>query len=155
MKKTVFLFTILSIFLLSCSKNSSPKITTNEKKIEKRVDSPVFEDRYFTISTEIPKSIKSGEKLSFKIDTKARGGHHINVDFPISLSFDDGCFDFGNKKFKKTDSKTTETGIIFELNGVCSQIGSQKVSGVLNFGHCTDEICATEKLPFNFNVIVE
>ncbi len=161
MKKTVYfiLFLVVSTLLTSCSKsdsNSQLKIVNEgEKKVNKKIDSSLFEDKYFTISTEIPKTIKSGEKLSLKMEAKVRGGHHINVDFPISLSIDDGCFDFGNKKFKKNDSKTTENEIIFTLNGVCSQVGEHKISGNFSFGHCTDEICATEKLPFSFNTKVE
>ena len=94
--------------------------------------------------------------MSIKIRVTPKKDHHINDGFPVSVAFNDGCFKFSKKKFKKADIKKIDAKeLIFDLKGKCDVKGATTLEGVIKFGHCTDEICSTAQEGFKFNISVK
>ncbi len=165
----ILLLSLITVFFISCNKNETVKIeekkTQEVKKEENKVSeteqkqniagSKNIDEEFFSIKINFAETAKINEELSFEILTQPKKDHHINTDFPLSLKLEKSCFDFKEKYLKEDFSKVDENNLNFNAKVKCAEKGEQNIKGLLTFGHCTDEICSTEKISVNFKINLE
>ncbi len=172
MIKTILLSLFLVFFLISCNKNETVKIeekkaeeikkeenkvteTTKQEQKQDVAGSKNIDEEFFSIKINFAETAKVNEELSFEILTQPKKNHHINTDYPLSLKLEKSCFDFKEKYTKEEFSKVDENNLNFNAKVKCAEKGEHNIKGVFSFGHCTDEICSTEKISVNFKINLE
>ncbi len=161
----LILLLLLTVFFVSCNKNETKKVENKQEnkvsetaKTEQKkyiTGSKNIDDEFFSIKINFADTAKINEEISFEILAQPLKKHHINTDFPVSLKLEKSCFDFKEKYSKEDFSKVDENNLNFNAKIKCAEKGEQNIKGLLTFGHCTDEICSTEKISLNFKINLE
>ena len=174
--KIIVLAAFVMIFTVSCTKkdttqsqnktsnsiNKKNDIQKTDKKIKEKkkethkLNAKSIKAEFYDINFNFKDELAVNEEFVFTVKATPKKDKHINTGFPLSISFEEGCFKFDKKKYKNKDTKKLdEKNLVFELKSKCETKGEQELKGNLKFGYCDDSLCYTYNSPFKFNINIK
>ena len=117
---------------------------------------PRAEGAFWTASLEAPKRFRAGEPAAARVQLIARGGYHVNLDYPLAfIPAADATADFASARVALSPSERTpcdgHPGDVCTVGADVPLVprggSALRVAGTLAFSVCTAERCLIEKAP--------
>jgi hypothetical protein len=114
------------------------------------------EAEFWRVALEAPASFRPGEPTAATVRIAARGGYHVNLDYPAAfVPAADATADFPAPRVKlDAPEKTACEGHPADTCALAARVpltpragGDLRVAGTLHFSVCTAERCLIEKAP--------
>jgi len=138
------------LFGAACNKSEPAAPTpTVAQPLEQKLpaaQSPVVEDTTFKLALTSDAEYTAGSPGTLKLVLEARGGYHVNQDYPIKVQVKAA----GGVKLLKTDlgkadaAEFGEQKVRFDLP-FTAETGAREVSADVEFAVCTAETCVPDQ----------
>lgn len=121
-----------------------------------------YEGEGWRVKVEAPKSVMAGQKSGLDVSVEARGGFHLNDDYPINFqaTMRDGV-DYERTRVDKAAATLSPCkdgehacAAKLPLSFVAKTEGAQKIGGTFAFAVCDETKCVIEKVPVAVDVAV-
>jgi hypothetical protein len=115
---------------------------------------PRAEAEFWTATLDAPKVFRAGEQAAARVRITARGGYHVNLDYPLAfIPGADATADFASARVALTPSERSPCdghpgdvcALAADVAFVPRDAAALRVAGTVAFSVCTAERCLIEK----------
>jgi len=120
------------------------------------VKKPVFEEPTFRLALTGEPTYTAGQPGKLKLLLDARGGYHVNQDYPIRIDLKGpGAVSFAKASLTRPDAASFgETSAAFDV-GFTGQAGTHEIVADVDFAVCTAETCVPDQRTLALSVDVK
>ncbi len=142
----------LSVLALACSAPAAepaeqvPAPVAVEKKAA-AAPTPVVSDTSFELALQSQPTYTSGQAGTVKLQLSARGGYHVNEDYPLRVDLKaPAALTLEKASLGKPDAaEFGEERARFELGFTAKEPGKHELLATVDFAVCTKETCLPEQ----------